>query len=35
MELNTAERFRVLNADVANTFIHLSSMHYYRQGGRR
>lgn len=31
MELNTAERFPLLDADVANTFTHLSSMCYYRK----
>lgn len=31
MELNIAERFPLLDADAANTFIHLSSVHYYRQ----
>ena len=35
MELNTAKRFPLLDADVANSFIHLSSMRYYRQGRRR
>lgn len=29
MKLNIAERFPGLDADAANIFIHLSSMHYY------
>lgn len=34
MELNIAGRFPQLDADAANTFIHLYSVHYYRQSWR-